>query len=112
MMLRKGTSTGRPMDKVSTLRITLVEPYSKSHRSNSSSRPIWLIVCTNRMIARFLVSAEKYKKVVFFFNKVSTFRSRVEGHILNKKAGVKMQSDRANEDRLPSQANQPAFGLH
>jgi len=36
------------------------------------------------MIARFLVSAEKHKKVVFFFNKASTRRSRVEGHILNK----------------------------
>ena len=64
------------------------------------------------MIARFLVPAEKHKKVVFFFNKVPTHRSRVEGHILNKKAGVKMQSGRTNEDRVPSQANQPALGLH
>ena len=84
MMLRKGTSTGRPMEKVFTLRIALVEPYRKRHRSNRSSRLIWLIVCTDRMISRFLVPAEKHKKVVFFFNKVPTHRSRVGGHILHK----------------------------
>jgi len=36
------------------------------------------------MFAKFSVPAEKHKKVVFFFNKVSTRWSRVEGHILNK----------------------------
>jgi hypothetical protein len=42
------------------------------------------------MIARFLVQTKKLKKVVCFFNKASTPRSRDEGHILHKKAGVKM----------------------
>ena len=46
------------------------------------------------------------------FNKVSTWRSRVEGPILHKKAGVRMQIGRTYEDRLSSQANQPAVRFH
>ena len=42
------------------------------------------------MFAEFLVPTEKYKKLLFFFNTASTPRSRVEGPILHKKAGVKM----------------------
>jgi hypothetical protein len=36
------------------------------------------------MMTAILVQAEKHKKVVFFFNKASTPRSRVEGHILKQ----------------------------
>jgi hypothetical protein len=42
------------------------------------------------MKARILVRSIKLKKVVPNFNMASTHTSRVEGHILNKKAGVRM----------------------
>ena len=57
----------RPLDKVSTLPIALVEAYRKSHRGNRSSRSITLIVCTNHMFSRFLVPAEKHKKAALLF---------------------------------------------
>jgi len=78
---KSGRTRWHPKVKVFTLRIHLVEPYRKNHQKNRSSRSTCRIVCTHRINARFLVQAEKYRKLVSFFNKASTPRSRIEGMV-------------------------------
>jgi hypothetical protein len=78
------------IDNAFTLRICPVEPCRRSSRKNRSCHTITLPVCQLPMMTAFLVQPIKYIKAALFFNKAPPGWSRVEGHIVNTKGGVRM----------------------